>query len=135
MVHVSDFICETIGWLKLSNKLIKEQLKLPEELRLPSVEARKIIYPEKGFDTWWDLPQLLQQIKHALAVFEHTHPDCVGIWVFDRSSAHEGYADNALNINSMNINPGGKQKKLQDTRIPLNNPGPAPGEEDTHGHI
>ena len=47
---------------------------------------------------------------------------------------HEGYADNALNIKSMNINPGGKQKKLQDTRIPLNNPGPAPGEEDTHRH-
>ena len=51
-VHVSDFICETIGWLKLSNELIKEQLKLPEELRLPWVEARKIIYPGKGFDTW-----------------------------------------------------------------------------------
>jgi hypothetical protein len=50
-------------------------------------------------------------------------------------SAHEGYADNALNINSMNLNPGGKQKKLQDTRIPLNNPGPAPGKEDTCRHI
>jgi hypothetical protein len=83
MVHVSDFICETIGWLKLSDELIKEQLKLPKELRLPSVEARKIIYLGKGFDAWWDLPQLLQQIKHALAVFGHTHPDCVGIWVFD----------------------------------------------------
>ena len=35
----------------------------------------------------------------------------------------------------MNINPGGKQKKLRNTRIPLNNPGPAPGEEDTCGHI
>jgi len=50
-------------------------------------------------------------------------------------SVHEGYADNALNINSMNINPGGKQKKLRDTRIPLNNPSPAPGEEDTCRHI
>jgi hypothetical protein len=112
MVHILDFIYETIGWLKLSDELIKEQLKLPEELHLPSVEACKIIYPGKGLDIWWDLPQLLQQIKHALAVFEHTYPDCVGIWVFDQSSAHKGYADNALNINSMNINPGGKQKKL-----------------------
>jgi len=112
MVPVSDFICKTIEQLKLSNELIKEQLKLPKELHLPSVEAHKIIYLEKGFNMWWDLPQLLQQIKHALAVFKHTHSDCVGIWVFDRLSAHKGYADNALNINSMNINPEGKQKKL-----------------------
>ena len=93
------------------------------------------MYPGKGFNAWWDLPQLLQQVKHVLAIFEHTHPDCVGVWVFDRLSAHEGYADNALNINSININPGGKQKKLHDTKIPLNNPGPAPSEEDTRGHI
>jgi len=134
-VHVLDFICETIGRLKLSDEQIKEQLKLPEQLRLPSVEAQKIIYPGKAFDTWWDLPQLLKQTKHALAVFKHTHPDCIGIFVFDRSSAHEGYADNALNVNSMNINPEGKQKKLHDTRIPLSNPDPAPGEEDTRKHV
>jgi hypothetical protein len=132
-VHVSDFICETIGRLKLSEEQIREQAELPEQLRLPSVEACKIIYPGKGFDAWWDLPQLLQQIKSAIAVFEHTHPNCTGVFVFDRSSAHEGYADNSLNVNNMNINPAGKQKKLRDTIIPLNNPDPAPGEEDTRG--
>jgi hypothetical protein len=83
VVHVSDFICETIGQLKLSDEQIKEQLKLSEQLCRPSVEARKIIYPGKGFDAWWDLPQLLQQMKHTLAVFEHTHPDCIGVFVFD----------------------------------------------------
>jgi hypothetical protein len=55
--------------------------------------------------------------------------------VFDRSSAHEGFAEDALNINNMNVNPGGKQKKLRDTVIPHNNPGPAPGEEDMRGRI
>jgi hypothetical protein len=35
----------------------------------------------------------------------------------------------------MNVNPGGKQRKLRDTVIPLNNPDPAPGEEDTRGQI
>ena len=34
----------------------------------------------------------------------------------------------------MNINPRGKQKKLHDTKIPLNNLGPAPSKEDTCGH-
>src|SRR6266853_2114050 len=133
-VHVSDFICKTIGHLKLSEEQIREQAELLEQLCLPSVEARKIIYPGKGFNTWWDLPQLLQQLKSTIAVFEHTHLNCTRVFIFDRSSAHKGYADNALNINSMNINPAGKQKKLQDTKILLNNPDPAPSEEDTHRH-
>ena len=74
-------------------------------------------------------------MEHTIKVFEHTHPDCVAIFVFDRSSAHEGFAENALNIHNMNVNPGGKQRKLRDTTIPLSNPDPAPGEEDTHGQV
>lgn len=135
VVHVSDFISETIGRLKLSDDQIIDQLKLPDEQRLPAFEARKITHPGKGFDAWWDLPQLTDQIKIAIKVFEQTHPNCTAIFVFDRSSAHEGFADNALNINNMNVNPGGKQRKLRDSVIPLNNPDPAPGEEDTRGQI
>jgi len=48
VVHVSDFISETIGRLKLSDSQIADQLKLPEEQRLPTFEARKIIYPGKA---------------------------------------------------------------------------------------
>ncbi len=83
VVHVSDFICETIGQLKVSKEQIREQSKLLKQLHLPSVEACKIIYPGKGFDAWWDLPQLLQQIKSMIAVFEHTHPNCTRVFVFD----------------------------------------------------
>jgi hypothetical protein len=135
-IHVSDFICETIGRLSLSEEQIEVQLGLSEdseETRLETFEARKITYPGKGHDAWWDLPQLVQQLKSAIAIFEYTHPNCTGVFVFDRSSAHEGYAEDSLNVNSMNINPGGKQKKLRDTTIPLSNPDPAPGEADTRG--
>jgi hypothetical protein len=38
-VHVSDFICETIGWIKLSEEQICEQLELPSELCLAAFEA------------------------------------------------------------------------------------------------
>jgi hypothetical protein len=57
----------------------------------------------------------------------------VAIFLFDCSSAHEGLAPDALNINSMNISPGGKQKPLRDTIIPLSNPPPKPGCLDTCG--
>ena len=134
-VHVSDFISEMIGRIKLSEDQISEQLTQPAKLRLPAFEARKITYPGKGFDTWWDLPQLINQLKHTIKVFEHTHPGHVAIFVFDRSSAHEGFAENALNVNNMNVGHGKKQRKLHDTVILLSNPEPAPGEEDTCSQV
>ena len=79
---------------------------------------------------WWDLKQLIEQVRVTISVFVYTHPSCVGVFMFDRSSAHEGFAENALNVNMMNLNPGGKQKKLHDMVIPINNPDPAPGKED-----
>ncbi len=61
---VSDFISQTTGPIKLSEGQIKDQLKLPAEhpSRLPAFQARKIIYPGKGFDVWWVLPQLIKQV-------------------------------------------------------------------------
>ena len=134
-IHVSDFICETIGQIKLSEEQIRDQLALPPELHLPACEAQKIIYPGKAFDAWWDLKQLIEQVRIAITIFEYTHPGCVGVFVFNRSSAHEGVAEDALNVNSMNLHPGGTQKKLRDTIIPWNNPDPATGEEDTQGKV
>jgi len=98
-------------------------------------EAQKITYPRKGFDSWWDLAQLIKQLKNMIAIFEYTHPNCMAVFVFDRSLAHEGYAEDALNISNMNINPGGKQRKMHDTIIPLGNLDPAPGKEDTCGQL
>jgi hypothetical protein len=73
------------------------------------------------------------QVKNTIQVFEYTHPNCVAVFTFDWSSAHEGFSENALNVNNMNVNPGGRQRKLRNTVIPQSNPAPAPGEEDTHG--
>ena len=134
-IHVSDFICETIGRVKLSEEQVHMQLKLPAELHLAAFEAQKIIYPGKGFDAWWDLTQLIKQVKNVLSIFEYTHPGCVSIFVFDRSSTHEGFAEDALNTNAINVHPRWKQKKMHDSIIPWNNPDLAPGEEDTCGQV
>lgn len=132
-IHVSDFICETTGWLALSTEQIAAQLELPEASRLRATDARRIIYPGKNHDAWWDLNQLIDQVKDAVDIFEHLHPEKVAIWLFDCSSAHEGLAADALNVNNMNINPGGKQKHLRTTVIPITNPPPKPGRADTRG--
>jgi hypothetical protein len=80
---------------------------------------------------WWDLKQLIIQLEHTIRVFNHTHLDQVVIFMWDRSSAYKGNAENALNVHNMNVKPRKKQRKLYDMVIPLNNPNPAPGEEDT----
>jgi hypothetical protein len=75
----------------------------------------------------------MEQTKHSVDIFKYLHPDKIGIWLFDCSLAYEGFANDALNVNNMNMNPGGKQQHLCDTIIPLNNPLPKPGHPDTRG--
>lgn len=119
--------------MKLSDEQIAAQSKLPKLQCLKVTNSHKIIYPGKNHDAWWDLKQLMDQMQHAINIFEYLHPDKVGIWLFNCSSAHEGIAEDALNINNMNINPGGKQWHLHPTVIPINNPPPKPGHPDTRG--
>ena len=69
------------------------------------------------------LPHL--QVKRAIQIFECIYPDVVAEFVFDQSSAHGAFAKNALNAKEMNVRPGGKQQKMHDTCIPMDNPSPA----------
>ena len=59
----------------------------------------------------------------------------MGVWIFDCSSNHKGFAADALNINNMNVNPSGRQSKMHSTIIPLDNPPPPPGAPDPHGQV
>ncbi|KAJ7649588.1 hypothetical protein B0H17DRAFT_1147703 [Mycena rosella] len=43
--------------------------------RLPSFDARRIIYPGANHDPWWDMPQLLTQTRDAIRIFDHLYPD------------------------------------------------------------
>ena len=134
-IHISDWICETTGRLALSPEQIATQSELSEALKLKVMDAHKIIYPGKNHDAWWDLNQLLDQTKNVVNIFEYLHPDKVRIWVFDCSSAHKGLATDALYVNNMNVNPGGKQRHMHTTVIPLSNTPPKPGHNDTHGMV
>ena len=37
------------------------------------------------------------------------------VWLFDQSSCHRAFADNALNVQHMNAQPGGNQPRMRDT--------------------
>ena len=98
------------GQLALTPEQIANQMALPKAERLCIFDAHKIIYPGKNHDAWWDLEQLQAQTIDAVNIFEYLHPDKIGVWLFDCSLAHEGLAADALHVNNMNVNPGGKQK-------------------------
>jgi hypothetical protein len=98
------------------------QAPLLEVQCLKITDAYKIIYPGKNHDGWWNLDQLIKQMKHAVNIFEYHYPEKVAIWIFNCSSAHEGLVTDAINVNNMNVNPGGKQRHLRTTVIPETNP-------------
>ena len=78
---------------------------------------------------------MIDQLKHTIKVFEHTHPESIATFVFDWSSTYEGFMQDALNVNNINVNPGNNQRRLHDTVIPLNNPVNAHGKEDMCGQV
>lgn len=63
LVHVSDFIVQDRGRIRLTDEQIAAQEKLPQSERLESFDARTIIYPGKNGDKYWDMTQLLEQVS------------------------------------------------------------------------
>ena len=60
----------------------------------------------------------MAQIERAVLIAEVKYPREKGyklVWIFDHSSCHGAYADNALNAYKMNAKPGGKQPAMRNT--------------------
>ncbi len=111
LIHVSDFVEEENGRLIICN-----------EEGIVVKDARCITYPRSGGDAWWDHAQLLMQVNQAISIFKEAHLKCVGLFLFDHSSAHASLGPNALRVFDMNKSNGGSQRKQKNTIIPMNNP-------------
>jgi hypothetical protein len=55
------------------------------------------------YDEEEDLTQDPVDMLTLDAGFEYLHPNKVGVWLFDCSSAHKGLAMDTLNVNNMNV--------------------------------
>jgi hypothetical protein len=56
-IHVSEFLCETLGRLKLSDE---QCAVLGNDF---PAEARVIIHPGKNHDGFWNVEQLVKQVR------------------------------------------------------------------------
>ena len=66
-------------------------------------------------DGWWTNDLMIAQLKQAIDIFEITQPDQIGVWLFDNSTGHNAFAEDALIANRMNSLPGGQQPLMRET--------------------
>ncbi|KAG2123196.1 hypothetical protein BD769DRAFT_1389338 [Suillus cothurnatus] len=96
-LHQSSIICSTVGHLE---------------------EAAHTIKYGKNYEGYWNGEIFVAQGKlcdKIIPAFEHAHgPGYQALFLIDNSQGHSAYADDALLISCMNVNPGGKQAHMKD---------------------
>ncbi|CAG8508737.1 20531_t:CDS:2, partial [Racocetra persica] len=88
-MHVSDFICQSIRYLKLSEYEyhINDLLPNDSHIKLKYTKAYVIIYPGLNRDGWWICNDFINQLtKHAIPIFERMHSNKIALFMFDNSS-------------------------------------------------
>ena len=70
---------------------------------------------ETQTDGYFNSDMFLQQVDKALEIFEHKYPDYVSLFMFDNAPCHKKVQEDALNVERMNVRPGGKQVVMRDT--------------------
>ena len=113
-IMVSDFVTEYDGLLKLSDDEFKEAQEINPSVSQSAVEIIK--YGAAG-DGYWNNERFLKQVRKAITVAEFKYPldKHTLVWLFDQSSGHCAYREDALNVNKMNVRPGGAQPIMRDT--------------------
>ncbi|CAM9895827.1 unnamed protein product, partial [Chrysoparadoxa australica] len=66
---------------------------------------------------YWTYELFEQQVIDLLSCLEVLYPDCQIVFEIDYSANHGKWAEDALNVNNMNVFHGGKQTKLRDTVV------------------
>ena len=71
---------------------------------------------EESFDDEKAQP-CMGNIKSALQIAEYNYPmeSHTIVWLFDQSSCHRAFAEDALNVRRMNVRPGGAQPRLRNS--------------------
>ena len=70
----------------------------------------------KNKEGYWGSEPFQKQVQLFLLAFEEMYPSekYVAVLVLDHSSGHRAKADDARNVQNMNVNPGGKQHHIRD---------------------
>ena len=114
-IMVSDFIDEHNGFLALSDT--EYEAAKSSNPRIHKY-TRAFLEDGENKEGYWTRDKFIAQMHRAIEMSEIKYPKEDGwrhVWVFDHSSCHAAMADDALDVNKMNVKPGGKQRIMRDT--------------------
>ena len=80
--------------------------------------AREFLEYGETREGYWTRDRFVAQMEKAVEIAEVKYPKSSGwryVWVFDHSSCLAAMADDTLDVNHMNVKPGGKQRIMRDT--------------------
>ena len=68
---------------------------------------------------YWNSEKFIMQVENVIKLVYVKYPiDFYNVfWFFDHGSGHTAFAEDALNVNRMNICPGGAQPRMQGTYL------------------
>ena len=67
-------------------------------------------------DGYWNSNKFMKQVARAVSIFESKYPKAQAECNLDQSPCHKKLPEEALNIHSMNVNPGRKQPQMRSTQ-------------------
>ena len=114
-IMVSDFVDEHYGFLALSDSEYEAAKASNPRIRRYAREFLEYVENREGY---WTRDKFISQMQRSIEIAEIKYPKEDGwrhVWVFDHSSCHAAMADDALDVNKMNVKPGGKQRIMRDT--------------------
>ena len=114
-IMVSDFIDEHNGYLRLTDDEYERAKASHPGIKR---QARSFLEYGENKEGYWTSEKFMAQIKVAVTIAEVKYPREEGfriVWIFDHSSCHGAYAEDALNAYKMNVKPGGKQPAMRNT--------------------
>lgn len=95
-IMVSDFIDEVSSYV-----------------RDDQAQARLLLETHK--DGYFTNDHLIKQVEHTIDIFERIHPEATALFLFDNAPSHRNVSDDSLNVDKMNVGPGGRQPIIHDT--------------------
>ena len=113
-IMVSDFIDQHSGFLRLNEE--EQALAQSRDPEFP-VEARALLEYGAEREGYWTGNKFMKNVEDAARIAEFKYPNdkYTVAWLFDHSSCHRAFADDALNPKKMNVRPGGRQPRMRDT--------------------
>ena len=78
--------------------------------------AQEFLKYGEAREGYWTRDRFVAQMERAVQMAEIKYPTSSGlrhVWVFDHSSCHAAMADDVLDVNHMNVKPGGNSRSCR----------------------